>query len=87
MSIKLISCVVSCYNEEENIPVLLNQIKKNNLEKNFEFIIVNNGSTDNSWKIICEKKNSFPEIKFRNYSRSKICNKRLCWMDSWRFTI
>ena len=56
MSIKLISCVISCYNEEQNIPVLLNQIKKNNLEKNFEFIIVNNGSTDNSWKIICEKK-------------------------------
>ena len=61
MSIKLISCVISCYNEEENIPVLLNQIKKNNLEKNFEFIIVNNGSTDNSWKIICEKKVVFPK--------------------------
>ena len=66
MSNKLISCVISCYNEEKNIAILLNQIKSNNLEKNFEFIIVNNGSTDNSWKIICEKKSSFPEIKFIN---------------------
>ena len=54
MSNKLISCVISCYNEEKNIAILLNQIKSNNLEKNFEYIIVNNGSTDNSWKIICE---------------------------------
>ena len=62
MSNKLISCVISCYNEEKNIAILLDQIKSNNLEKNFEFIIVNNGSTDNSWQIICEKKNNFPEI-------------------------
>ena len=66
MPTKLISCVISCYNEEKNITILLDQIKSNNLEKNFEFIIVNNGSTDNSWRIICEKKNNFPEIKFIN---------------------
>ena len=66
MPTKLISCVISCYNEEKNIAILLDQIKSNNLEKNFEFIIVNNGSTDNSWRIICEKKNNFPEIKFIN---------------------
>ena len=69
MSAKLISCVISCYNEQENITILLDQIKSNNLEKNFEFIIVNNGSTDNSWKIICEKKNNFPEIKFINLDK------------------
>ena len=66
MPTKLISCVISCYNEEKNIAILLDQIKSNNLEKNFEFIIVNNVSTDNSWRIICEKKNNFPEIKFIN---------------------
>ena len=69
MPTKLISCVISCYNEEKNIAILLDQIKSNNLEKNFEFIIVNNGSTDNSWKIICEKKNNFPEIKFINLDK------------------
>jgi glycosyltransferase involved in cell wall biosynthesis len=66
---KLISCVISCYNEEKNIAILLDQIKSNNLEKNFEFIIVNNGSTDNSWQIICEKKNNFPEIIFINLDK------------------
>ena len=69
MSAKLISCVISCYNEQENISILLDQIKSNNLGKNFEFIIVNNGSTDNSWQIICEKKNNFPEIKFINLDK------------------
>jgi len=66
MSTKLSSCVISCYNEEENIPALLDQIRNNDLEKKFEFIIVNNGSTDNSWNIILEKKDNFPEIKFLN---------------------
>ena len=63
---KIISCVISCYNEEENIPALLNQIKSNKLEKKIEFIIVNNGSTDNSWRIISDYITLFPEIKFIN---------------------
>ena len=66
MSDKIISCVISCYNEEENILALLNQIKSNELEKRIEFIIVNNGSTDSSWNIILQNKKSFPEIKFIN---------------------
>ena len=66
MSDKIISCVISCYNEEENILALLNQIKSNELEKRIEFIIVNNGSTDSSWNVILQNKKSFPEIKFIN---------------------
>tara|TARA_B100001029_G_C15042941_1_gene444970 strand:- start:352 stop:1056 length:705 start_codon:yes stop_codon:yes gene_type:complete len=66
MSGKIISCVISCYNEEENLPTLLNQINSNQLEKKIEFVIVNNGSTDNSWNIILENKKLFPEIKFIN---------------------
>jgi len=63
---KIISCVISCYNEEENILALLNQIKSYDLQKKIEFIIVNNGSTDNSWNIILQNKKNFPEIKFIN---------------------
>ena len=63
---KIISCVISCYNEEENIPALLNQIKSNKLERKIDFIIVNNGSTDNSWRIISDYITLFPEIKFIN---------------------
>ena len=66
MSNKIISCVISCYNEEENILALLNQIKSYDLEKKIEFIIVNNGSNDNSWNIILHNKKNFPEIKFIN---------------------
>lgn len=66
MSNKLISCVISCYNEEKNIPILLDQIQKNNLEEKFEFIIVNNGSTDNSLKIIDQIKEKFQSIIFIN---------------------
>lgn len=69
MSDKIISCVISCYNEEENILTLLNQIKSNELEKKIEFIIVNNGSTDNSWNIILNNKKFFPEIKFINIKK------------------
>ena len=59
MSNKIISCVISCYNEEENILALLNQIKSYDLEKKIEFIIVNNGSNDNSWNIILHNKKIF----------------------------
>ena len=66
MNNKLISCVISCYNEEKNIPILLNQIEKNNLNKKFEFIIVNNGSSDNSYMVLEEAKEKFKDIIFIN---------------------
>ena len=66
MSNKLISCIISCYNEEKNIPILLNQIEKNNLNKNFEFIIVNNGSSDNSYMVFEKAKEKFKDIIFIN---------------------
>ena len=47
-----VSCIISCYNEEENIPKLLNDIKELKLTEKIKFIIVNNGSLDNSKKII-----------------------------------
>lgn len=61
---KIISCVISCYNEEKNLPILFDQIKRYNLERNFQIIIVNNGSTDNSNKIINQFKDNFPDVLF-----------------------
>ena len=46
------SLIIPCYNEERNLKILLNKcsgIVKNN---NYEIIIVNNGSKDNSRKIL-----------------------------------
>ena len=70
MQSKKISCVISCHNEEKNILLLTDQIKKNNLEKNYEIIIVNNGSTDSSWSVISKIKNEFPHIRFINIEKN-----------------
>ena len=71
-----ISVVIPLYNEEESLPELIEWIKTV-MEENgflFEVILVDDGSNDNSWKIIEEssRKNKFVRgIKFRrNYGKS-----------------
>ena len=43
--------IIPVFNEELNLPILLEKIKKIN-RKDFIFIFVNDGSTDNSYKIL-----------------------------------
>jgi len=49
-----ISVVIPIYNEEENLPILYEKLKNvlDRLNKEYEIIFVNDGSTDNSWNII-----------------------------------
>ena len=49
------SIVIPCYNESENLIDLVNVIKKFPKKYNVEFILVENGSTDNSKKIFDTK--------------------------------
>lgn len=52
---KTISFVIPIYNEEPGIPELIKQLSKYTYRKNryiFEFILVENGSTDNSLKLL-----------------------------------
>ena len=71
-----ISVVIPLYNEAESLPELYAWIervmKANNYS--FEVIFVNDGSTDESWKIISDLKqqsSSVKGIKFRrNYGKS-----------------
>lgn len=71
-----ISLVIPLYNEDESIKELYDWIvrvaKKNSLT--YEIIFVNDGSTDNSWKVIeelSEKDTNVHGIKFRrNYGKS-----------------
>ncbi|MBT7297013.1 glycosyltransferase family 2 protein [Candidatus Woesearchaeota archaeon] len=63
-----LSIVVPIYNEEKNIKILYNEIKLvlNNLKKTHEIIFINDGSTDNSEKIMNTiKDNNFRKINFR----------------------
>ncbi len=71
-----ISVVIPLYNEAESLPELYAWIKRVMQENNlsYEVIFVDDGSTDDSWKIISglrEKENQIKGIRFRrNYGKS-----------------
>ncbi|MGE0088965.1 MAG: glycosyltransferase family 2 protein [Bacteroidales bacterium] len=71
-----ISVVIPLYNEDESLPELVEWIDRVMVSNNFsyEVILVDDGSTDNSWKVINqlnEKFNKIKGIKFRrNYGKS-----------------
>lgn len=71
-----ISVIIPLYNEEESLPELYNWIARVMKDKgySYEVIFVNDGSTDNSWKVIEElsrKADEVKGIKFRrNYGKS-----------------
>ncbi len=53
-----VSIVITAYNEEKDIPNLLNSLMKINYPKNkLEIIVVDDGSTDNTRKILMKYKN------------------------------
>ncbi|MEM9858821.1 MAG: glycosyltransferase family 2 protein [Bacteroidota bacterium] len=75
-----ISIVVPLYNEEESLPELTDWISRVMKSHGFtyEIIFVNDGSTDNSWKIIQKLASETVEIKAisfnRNYGKSAALN-------------
>ncbi len=73
---KDISVVISLFNEEESIPELINWIEKVMDANSFsyEIIMVDDGSRDNSWKIITSLSENNPSVRGisfrRNYGKS-----------------
>jgi len=67
-----ISVVVPVYNEEENLPVLIPQIAQvlESLGKSFEMIFVDDGSTDESRKILKEMVSSYPQIHILGFKKN-----------------
>ena len=63
---------IPIYNEEQNIPYLLESIgkKMNELKIPYKLVIVNDGSTDNTKEIIQSYENKFP-IKLLNHTTNK----------------
>ncbi|MBO6205631.1 MAG: glycosyltransferase family 2 protein [Lachnospiraceae bacterium] len=58
-----ISIVVPCYNEEKNIPLILQRFDEVIKKSNIEVILVNNGSTDDSAHVIEELLPQYPFAK------------------------
>ncbi len=71
---KLISVVIPAYNEEKNIPLVYEELKKIFSEiKNkydYEIIFVNDGSKDNSWQEIVDLSKKDKNVKGINLSRN-----------------
>ena len=60
MEDKKVSIIIPMYNAEKNISICLDSIL-NQTYKNFEIIIVNDGSTDNSLKIVNKYKEKYKD--------------------------
>jgi len=58
-----LSIVVPCYNEEENIPLILDKFNQVIVGNDIEIIMVNNGSTDNSEQVFRDYLPSYPFAK------------------------
>jgi glycosyltransferase involved in cell wall biosynthesis len=75
-----VSIVIPSFDEAESLPELTEWIKRVATESNlsFEAIIVDDGSTDNSWEVIerlAAEDNRFKGIRFqRNYGKSAALN-------------
>lgn len=70
---KLISIVIPVYNEELNIPELIKQLTQfinKNRSYNFELILVENGSNDNSYKLLNNYAKKDSRIKILQLSKN-----------------
>ncbi len=60
-----LSLVIPCYNEQENVPTLLSRVEASLqlLGKPFEVLIVDDGSTDETPKMLSEAKSRLPWLR------------------------
>jgi glycosyltransferase involved in cell wall biosynthesis len=67
-----ISVVIPTFNEEKNLPALYERLKKviNPISKQHEIIFINDGSTDNSLKVIKNLRRKDNKIKIISFSRN-----------------
>ncbi len=70
---KKISIIVSCYNEEESLPLFHKEVSKVMKELSsyeYELIFVNDGSSDKTLEVIKELKVNDPMIRYISFSRN-----------------
>jgi glycosyltransferase involved in cell wall biosynthesis len=75
-----LSIIIPFLNEEESLPELIEWIERvvQKNEYQYEVILIDDGSTDDSWKKVCEARQKNPHIKGiklqRNYGKSAALN-------------
>ncbi len=75
-SLPYVSVVIPVFNESENIPELLERIffTMKELGKSFEVIVIDDGSTDHTARVLKEEKARYPELRAvifrRNFGQS-----------------
>ena len=70
---KLLSVIISCYDEEEAIPLFYKEINKVSKKMNyidFEFIFVNDGSRDDTLNVIKKLRKKDKRVKYISFSRN-----------------
>lgn len=67
-----LSLVVPCYNEEKNIPLFYDAVKKDfeKADYDYELVFVNDGSTDGTFKALKELCDKDIPVKIINFSRN-----------------
>ena len=56
------SLIIPCYNEEKNLPLLLDKCKNILLKNDIELVIVNNGSLDKSSEVLLNLKTKYKNL-------------------------
>ena len=73
LSRPLLSVIIPCYNEEDSLPLILDALKhteQNMTVMGFEFILVDDGSTDATLSVIRERAALDSEIRYLSFSRN-----------------
>ncbi len=70
---KLLTVIVPCFNEEEALPIFYKEIKKIEKEMsyiNFEYIFINDGSSDKTLDVMKELSEKDKSVKYISFSRN-----------------
>nr|WP_080668856.1 glycosyltransferase family 2 protein [Lactococcus lactis] len=72
MGVQKLSIVIPAYNEEEAIEIFVKEVNKHTIDLPLEktFFFVNDGSTDNTLKVIKQLSNDHENIRYISFSRN-----------------
>jgi len=65
-----VSVVFPVFNEAENIPILLNQIREAMSGRDYEIVAVNDGSSDESLDVLRRARAKFPNLRILSFARN-----------------